>query len=211
MRTHERMGCKMLKSVREMTTTTIVINKSKFIGYLIPVSSEDEAELYLESLKEEYPDATHHCYAYIIDGKQRANDDGEPAKTAGMPILNVLERNELNHVLGVVIRYFGGIKLGAGGLVRAYSQSMVETLSIASIVYKEKAPYYALSFDYHHMRQLDHVLKSNGIEILVKQYDEKVSYECFIRDEAFLESLLDQFNRQIDAQLLRYDDVEIAI
>ena len=130
----------MVKTIRNQTEFEIVINKSRFIGLLIPISDVEEVPLYLEEARELYPNATHYCYAYIIDQYKKASDDGEPSKTAGMPMLNVLEKNELDHVLAIVIRYFGGIKLGAGGLVRAYSQSVVETLSHADIVTKVKAP-----------------------------------------------------------------------
>ena len=122
----------MVKTIRTQTEYEIVINKSRFIGILCPVSDVEEVSLYLEEAKELYPGATHYCYAYIIDAFKKASDDGEPSKTAGMPMLNVLEKNGLDHVLAIVIRYFGGVKLGAGGLVRAYSQSVVETLSPVS-------------------------------------------------------------------------------
>lgn len=199
----------MVKTIRSQTEYEIVINKSRFIGILVPVSDVEEVELYLEEAKELYPGATHYCYAYIIDAFKKANDDGEPSKTAGMPMLNVLEKNELDHILAIVVRYFGGIKLGAGGLVRAYSQSIVETLNHCDIVKKVKAPYYALTFDYHFIRQMDYFLKSHQIDILIKDYQEQIRYECFILDEHVLEELNERFAMQIKCTLLRYDDVEI--
>ena len=126
-----------------------------------------------------------------------------------MPILNVLEKNNLDHTLAIVIRYFGGIKLGAGGLVRAYSQSVVETLAHANIVTKVSAPYYSVSFDYHFSRQMDYFFKTHQIEILIKDYQEKIRYECFILDENILSEINERFSGQVSYECLRYDDVEI--
>ena len=199
----------MVKTIRNQTEFEIVINKSRFIGLLIPISDVEEVPLYLEEARELYPNATHYCYAYIIDQYKKASDDGEPSKTAGMPMLNVLEKNELDHVLAIVIRYFGGIKLGAGGLVRAYSQSVVETLSHADIVTKVKAPYYAIFFDYHFSRQMDYFLKTQRIDVLIKDYQEQIRYECFILNPSILDDLNERFAGQITYQHLRDDDVEI--
>ncbi len=199
----------MVKTVRNQTEYEIVINKSRFICILVPVSDVEEVSLYLEEARELYPAATHYCYAYIIDALKKASDDGEPSKTAGMPMLNVLEKNDLNHILAIVVRYFGGVKLGAGGLVRAYSQSVVEGLGHADIVTKVKAPYYSITFDYHLSRQLDYFFKSHQIDILIKDYQEKIRYECFILNKDYLDELTDRFFGQVSYELLRYDDVEV--
>ena len=199
----------MIKTIRTQTEYEIVINKSRFIGLLIPISDVEEVALHLEEARDLYPNATHYCYAYIIDQYKKASDDGEPAKTAGMPILNVLEKNNLDHTLAIVIRYFGGIKLGAGGLVRAYSQSVVETLAHANIVTKVSAPYYSISFDYHFSRQMDYFFKTHQIEILIKDYQEKIRYECFILNENILSEINERFSGQVSYECLRYDDVEI--
>ena len=123
-----------MKSISETTSSELVINKSKFLNYLTPVSGVEEAKEYLRYLRKKYPDANHHCYAYII-GKnqevQKYSDDGEPSKTAGMPMIEVLKKHDLTNVLTVSIRYFGGIKLGAGGLVRAYTKSVSEAIKTA--------------------------------------------------------------------------------
>ncbi len=200
----------MVKTIRQQTENEIVINKSRFIAILSPVSQVEEVELYLEEAKEMYPNATHYCYGYIIDAYKKASDDGEPSKTAGMPILNVLEKNDLNHILAIVVRYFGGVKLGAGGLVRAYSQSVVDALQQCEIVTKVQAPYYSIIFDYHFSRQMDYFFKSHQIEILIKDYQEKIRYECFILDDTILNELDERFSGQIQYECLRYDDVEIG-
>ena len=120
----------------EDSNYTIVINKSKFICELLYINNQDEIDSKLKDIKHKYKGATHYCYAYIYDNNKRFNDDGEPGGTAGMPILNVLENNNLNHVLCVVIRYFGGIKLGAGGLVRAYTKSASEVIKLVNLIEK---------------------------------------------------------------------------
>ena len=117
-----------MKTIKENMTNDIIIKNSRFITKLVKVNNIDDIDKALNDLKEEYRGATHYCYAYIIGNIKRFNDDGEPGGTAGMPILNVLEKNNLNNILCVVIRYFGGIKLGAGGLVRAYSNSISNAL-----------------------------------------------------------------------------------
>lgn len=118
-----------MKTVIKEITNEIVINKSRFIAVITPIKEKEDLNLILNNLKEKYKDATHYCYAYIMDNYQKASDDGEPQKTAGMPILNCLVKNNLTDVLCVVIRYFGGIKLGAGGLVRAYSNAVKEVIT----------------------------------------------------------------------------------
>ena len=125
----------MMKSILQTVTSEIVINKSEFLNFLIPVSSIEEVNERLRFLRKEHPNANHHCFAYII-GKnqeiQKYSDDGEPSKTAGMPMIEVLKKHDLTNVLTVSIRYFGGIKLGAGGLVRAYTKSVSEAIKEAT-------------------------------------------------------------------------------
>lgn len=119
---------------RTPVTNSITIKRSEFITNLIPVTSEQEIEEHLKNLRKKYYDATHNCYAYILgtnnEIKYKASDDGEPSRTAGVPILDSLQKNNLTNCLCVVTRYFGGIKLGAGGLVRAYSESASSAISL---------------------------------------------------------------------------------
>lgn len=115
-------------------THSIQIKKSDFITTLYHVKTASEAELYIAKMKSDFPDATHHCSAYLINDTtliKKAYDDGEPSKTAGLPILRSIEYSEFENILVIVTRYFGGIKLGAGGLIRAYSQAARETLLLA--------------------------------------------------------------------------------
>lgn len=128
--------------IQAAVSNEIIIDKSRFIGQLYPISSVDEADQLLEQIRTKHRDANHNCYAYIInDGKiMKASDDKEPAKTAGIPILEVLKHHQLTNVLCVVTRYFGGIKLGAGGLIRAYSNATVDVLKLAELYQIQLCP-----------------------------------------------------------------------
>ncbi len=124
-------------SVKQPAVTETVIQKSRFICSVAPVDGEDEAKNFVSSIRAKYPDATHNCYAYIADDGGfyvKFSDDGEPQGTAGMPMLEVLKNRKLYKVATVVTRYFGGVKLGAGGLVRAYSESVCNALDSAKII-----------------------------------------------------------------------------
>ncbi|MBP3635778.1 MAG: YigZ family protein [Bacilli bacterium] len=116
----------------------IIIKKSRFITKLIYIDDVNNVNDIINNLKKEYKKCTHICYAYIIDGKEKAVDDGEPSGTAGRPILNVLQKKKVTNILAVVIRYFGGIKLGAGGLVRSYTNSISEAFKLVNIKEKTK-------------------------------------------------------------------------
>ena len=122
-----------MKTITEIKTNEIIIHKSKFITIITPINSKEEITKILNKVKKEYKDATHYCFAYIIDSEEKCDDNGEPSGTAGLPILKVLKINNLTNVLCLVVRYFGGIKLGAGGLIRAYSTSASEALNKCTI------------------------------------------------------------------------------
>ena len=155
------------------------IQKSKFICCIKSVHTEDEAKSFIELIKNKYPDATHYCYSYIIDNIKRFQDDGEPSGTAGMPILHVLESNNLQHIIAVVVRYFGGIKLGAGGLVRAYTNSVSECILKSEIITLEECNIIIIEFDYPNTKQIDYLLQN--ITIINKSFDKNVTYELAIQ------------------------------
>lgn len=175
----------ILKSISKNISNEIIINKSKFITKLIKVENEEEIQNKLEMIKKQYKDATHYCYAYIIGNIKRFNDDGEPGGTAGMPILNVLENKELNNILCVVIRYFGGIKLGAGGLVRAYTNSVTEALNLNEIIEITEGFKINIEFAYDKVKTIDNLLKDYNITY--KEYDNNIFYEFEIQEENFNE------------------------
>lgn len=170
-----------MKSIIANKKNEYIINKSKFITYLYTITSETEINNILNNLNKEYKDATHICYAYIINNIKRFNDDGEPNGTAGIPILNVLENNNLNFVGAFVIRYFGGIKLGAGGLVRAYSNVVSETLK-DNIKELELNINIEILFDYSNSKKIDYLLKDIN---KTKYFGNNVRYEFHIPLEQY--------------------------
>ena len=153
---------------------TIIINKSKFITNLFSVDNLDEINSYLDNIRNKYKDATHNCYAYILDNTKRFNDDNEPCGTAGMPILDCLEKNILNHVLCIVTRYFGGIKLGAGGLVRAYSNSVSNAINNTIKIKLVEGYQVSISFNYNKTDEINKLLEN--YEIIEKNFNNDVEY-----------------------------------
>ncbi|MDF2815643.1 MAG: impact family protein, partial [Paenibacillus sp.] len=129
----------LYRTIKRPNSAEIVIKKSRFIGHVMPVESEDEAVAFIERIKKEHWSASHNCSAYLIGDKdqfQKASDDGEPSGTAGKPILEVMKHQQMKNVVVVVTRYFGGIMLGAGGLVRAYTDATVEGLASGEPIYR---------------------------------------------------------------------------
>ena len=168
-------------SINKNTENQIIIKNSKFICKMYKVSTTDEVNYILESLRKEYKDATHVCFGYILENKRKYSDDSEPTGTAGAPIIDVLDKNELVNTLAVVIRYFGGIKLGAGGLIRAYSKAVTECLKL---VEKEKIVfynYYELNSKYDDLKLLNNLTKD--LEIIKKDFSENIIYQIKVEKE----------------------------
>lgn len=154
------------------------IKKSRFIADLGRVSSEDEAKAFIAAVTTREPKATHHCWAYMVgehDEIQRESDNGEPSGTAGVPILTVLQRNHLHNVIGVVTRYFGGIKLGAGGLIRAYSNATSTGIEAVGVVKLVRQQAMTITVDYPNYDRLNHYLTENQISILDTAYTSAVA------------------------------------
>lgn len=170
-----------MKTVKENIENEIIINKSRFITLLIKINNIDEIEKNLQEIKKTYKDATHYCYAYIIGNKEKCSDNGEPSGTAGMPILNVLKQNDLTNILCVVIRYFGGIKLGAGGLIRAYSTSASEAVNKTNIVNLIKGYKIVIEFNYDNIKQINYLLKDIQIK---KEYGNTITYTFYIKEDS---------------------------
>lgn len=135
----------------------IIIDKSEFITIIHPINHTDEMVEILKYVRKKYPKATHYCTAYVFENTQGSNDDGEPSGTAGVPMLEVLNKNELSNVFAVVVRYFGGIKLGAGGLIRAYAKSVSSTLILANFLQKVTTTDYEVTFNYDQIGLIDHL------------------------------------------------------
>ena len=175
-----------MKTIKNNNNNEIIIKNSKFICYLYKINNLNEINIYLNNIKEEHKDANHHCYAYILNNLKKSSDDGEPGGTAGIPILKVLENNDLNNILAIVVRYFGGIKLGAGGLVRAYTKSVTNTLSNDNIISLIKGYNLNIEFNYNQIKEIDYLLKD--ISINNKIFDNIVTYNINIPDY-FLETI----------------------
>ncbi len=160
---------------------TMIIKKSKFITFLYKIDSLNSINDILDKLKIEYKDATHICYAYILNEQEKCFDDGEPSGTAGLPILNVLKKNTLTNTLAVVIRYFGGVKLGAGGLIRAYSSSIIEALKLTEIIELTEGYLIELEFDYEQVKLINYIL--NDKKIIDKEYTDNIIYRFYLSKE----------------------------
>ena len=172
-----------MNTIKKEITNEIIINKSKFITILTNISSKEEIITKINNIKKEYKDATHYCYAYIIDNQEKCSDDKEPSGTAGLPILNVLKQNNLTNILCVVIRYFGGIKLGAGGLIRAYSSSASEALNKTQITSLTKGYNIIIEFPYENLKQINYLLKDYKI---YKDFGNKITYSFNIEEEKYI-------------------------
>ena len=164
----------MKYEIRNNIVNEYIINKSKFICLLYKLYNVNDINIIFDQVKKNYKSANHYCYAYVIDNKEKCSDDGEPGGTAGLPILNVLKKNNLTNVLCVVVRYFGGIKLGAGGLVRAYSTSVSEALKLACLNEYIKFEIIEVTGNYENIKDLEYILKE--YEIIEKVFDEDIHF-----------------------------------
>lgn len=164
-------------------TNEIIIKNSRFICVIHKIYDVNNVDNYLNNIKSTYKDATHYCYAYIIDDKKKFSDDGEPSGTAGNPMLQVLDKNNLNYVLCVVIRYFGGIKLGAGGLVRAYTKSIAQCLEFANIKKLTYGYNIDITFNYECVNNVNCLLKDSNI--LNKNFSDKITYNLNVDYELY--------------------------
>ncbi|CAD2077891.1 IMPACT family member YigZ [Jeotgalicoccus aerolatus] len=168
------------------TNNEIVIKKSRFITHIKRTVSEEEAKDFIDEIKKEHKAANHNCSAYII-GKsaliQKADDDGEPQGMAGVPILEVLKKEELYNVTVVVTRYFGGIKLGGGGLIRAYSQSASAAVEAAGKVIEVPVVPLTVSLDYTFTSKFEHFLGNTEASIVSTDYTDKVTYLIHVKEK----------------------------
>lgn len=168
-------------TVKKSGSHEVIIQRSRFIGHIKRVHDEDEAQDFIQSIQKKHYNATHNCFAYIIgeqDQFQKANDDGEPGGTAGVPMLEVLKRLSLKNTVIVITRYFGGIKLGAGGLIRAYSSVTSDTIKAIGIVKRERMQGFSVQIEYpllgkveNHFRESAFIIENinylDNVEILV--------------------------------------------
>lgn len=181
-----------MKTIKANNTNEIIIKNSRFICILMKINNSDISNI-LNKIKEEYPKATHYCYGYVYNDIQRFSDDGEPGGTAGMPILNVLLKEKLSNVLCIVIRYFGGIKLGAGGLVRAYTKSVTECLKITDLIDLEEGFKIKIKFNYNDEKQIKYLLKDSII--LDEKYNLDIEYTVLVNNDIL--NTLNGYNYEI--------------
>jgi len=197
----------MLSRYQTVKTTgehEIIIEKSRFIAHIARAETEDAAQNFIQMIKKENWNATHNCFAYIIgenDQIQKASDDGEPSGTAGVPILEVLKKRKLKDTVVVVTRYFGGIKLGAGGLIRAYSKATSEGLHEVGIVERQLKQIIHVKVDYTWLGKLEKELRSS--EYLIKEihYLDRVEIETYVaagKEEEFFSWITELTNGQAE-------------
>ena len=154
-------------------TKEIIIKKSKFICLLFKLDDLDLVEDYINDIKKNYKGATHYCYAYVIGSMEKCSDDGEPSGTAGIPMLNILKKNSLTNVLCIVIRYFGGVKLGAAGLIRAYANAVNEALKETQVIEYILYNKLRISTSYENIEKVKYILKEYNI--LEENYQEDIN------------------------------------
>ncbi|MFC6464343.1 YigZ family protein [Marinilactibacillus sp. GCM10026970] len=182
------------RTIKESGSYEIDIKKSRFICHLKRTETEEDANAFIEAIKKEHWKANHNCSAYIMGERydiQRAHDDGEPSGTAGVPMLEILKKRQLNNVTAVVTRYFGGTKLGAGGLIRAYGGVVNEALSSIGIVERLLHQYMTVTVSYPQSGRLENQLRQSDYRLQDIHYTDTVSFECVIALEKMDAFVLD--------------------
>ena len=183
-----------MKTIEKNVTDELIINKSRFIGYLYKVDNVLEINNLLLELRSKYKDANHICYAYSLLNTKKSSDDKEPNGTAGLPILEVLNKNDLVNVLAVVVRYFGGIKLGSGGLIRAYSNTIRNTLEKTIIKELKKGYLIKIVFEYDNVNLINNLVDIDNI--LEKEFEKDITY--LIKGDNLLLEKLDNINQKYE-------------
>ncbi len=193
----------------------IVEKKSRFIAYVKPVDTEEEANDFIESIKKKNWDARHNCSAVVIGENNefsRCSDDGEPASTAGKPMLEVLINEGIHNVAVVVTRYFGGVLLGTGGLVRAYQGAVKEGLAASVIVEKQKGAKYKITTDYNGIGKLQYIIASLNIFTINTEYTENVDIEVMVNssmEKEFVDKVVEGTNGKV--KISRIEEMSYVI
>lgn len=191
-----------LRTIKTHVQNQIVIEKSRFICDLFPINSEKEAKDILNRIREEHPKAVHHCYAYVIKEEfqniENQSDDGEPSKTAGVPMLEILRYEKLVNVLAVVTRYFGGTLLGTGGLIRAYSSSVKKAVDLSYISTAILMQGYKITVPYSFNKMVNYELKKSNAYIISIEYLEQVEMEFYTEDDTLVEIIKEKSNNLVE-------------
>ncbi len=196
------MAMQPYKTLRQEAADEVIINKSRFIGYACPCETEEEALAFLQKIRTKHKDATHNCYAYIIGrnaGIMRYSDDGEPGGTAGLPMMEVLKAQGVVNCCVVVTRYFGGVLLGAGGLVRAYTQGTVIALKAAQVVIMEPSQRYLCEVAYPLWDRVTHALKTMPVQLAGSEFTTAVGFTLLVREKD-AEAMINDLTRLTDAR-----------
>ena len=175
-------------TIKENSYDEFVEKKSTFITHLVRVTSEEEAREFIQKMKKKHYDATHVCSCYVVGDNNeitRANDDGEPSGTAGAPMLDVLVKNEIKNVCATVIRYFGGTKLGTGGLVRAYGGGVINALKNATLVERKDALEIRLELDYNLNGKIEYEIEKTNFIVNNLEYTDKIIYTIYVMEEDY--------------------------
>lgn len=173
----------ILLSIKKNDKYEETIKYSKFISLIFKVYTKEEADGYLNEVRMIYPNATHYCYGYRIDEIVKSSDDGEPSRTAGIPILNQITSKDLNYVLIVVVRYFGGVKIGVGPLTRAYAKLAREVIREENIVTLVKGYDASIYFNYSDIKDIDYLLGNS--KIISKEFNNNIKYQVHISQEVY--------------------------
>lgn len=193
------------------------IKKSRFICHIKRVTTEDEARNFIQDVKKEHYKATHNCSAFILGERsemKRSSDDGEPSGTAGVPMLGVLENHQLTNVCAVVTRYFGGIKLGAGGLIRAYSSNVALAIKEIGIVHIKEQLGLRIALSYSQYQELPNFLKANHLQEQDTSFTEQVQTTIFVDKndkDSIIEELIELFNGKVDITDQGLRKVEVPV
>lgn len=199
-----------MKTIKKAVEASINVKKSNFIARIYPAKNKQEAKEIINEISTKYADATHNCTAHIVSDSRGYDDDGEPSGTAGKPMINVLEKNDLSNIVAIVTRYFGGVKLGAGGLVRAYSHAVLTALEEAEIVNMEAFNIYEALFDYQDIKDIEAAFRKYNINIIKKDYAQQVSYIIASNNKDIINTISEKYqnNLIIKNQGIEYLEVD---
>lgn len=195
------------KTIEKENSAEIVEKKSRFIANIYNVESKEEAEEKIKQIKKKYYDAKHHCFAFSIIEEngitQKSSDDGEPSGTAGAPILNIIKSNNLQNVVIIVTRYFGGILLGTGGLTRAYSEAAGKVVEQSELIQKEPGMEVELEIDYNDNEKFKYYCQKNNINIIKIEYTENILYKIELNEKEYkkIEERNKTNNKQLDINI----------
>lgn len=184
------------------------IEKSKFIVSIFPLNTDEDAKNYIKEISKMHYKANHNCYSYLLsDGYQKSSDDGEPSGTGGLPILNAIRYSKVENVLVIVTRYFGGIKLGVGGLIRAYGGVTAQALTLAPKKVIKELPHYEITFDYSLVSVLEYALNKAQIKILKKEFSTFVTFTFYLEDPSFIQELINLTHNKIKIEEMGFKKV----